>query len=351
MDVAHYASIAPNRCGLYGTARELVLAEKKAGINAGIIDARIPENEPTINGVLDGYPYPKFKDDMLKASSYEWAKKADIHVRHSFIPAGLQNLGKPLVMAVHGRPESSFRLEVAGTINVNTTLMNRGKEDRYKAFICFWKEFLDIWATIVPPEKLFYVPAMVDLDYYSPRGKKFGWGEHGGNPNIVIADVWREDIIPFNMIYAALRFQQKYCPTAKIHIIALQNENLKAMLPSLAGIKKRNALGLVVPMTKKICDCYRAADILITPHVIATRSVREPLACGIPIVASSGNRFTPYTANPMDVNAFADAINRCWQDYKDSPQQVKDMARKTAEIAFSQEKAGKMVREVYERIL
>ena len=37
MKVAHYSIFAPNRCGLYHTAKELVLAERLVGIDAGLI--------------------------------------------------------------------------------------------------------------------------------------------------------------------------------------------------------------------------------------------------------------------------------------------------------------------------
>ena len=348
MKICHCVTIAPNRCGLYGTARDLISAERKVGLDAGAIDCRFPQNEPVINGVLGNYK--KYADKEIPSRSYQWAEKADVYVRHSFIPAEFQNNGKPLIMAMHGRPESSYRLEINKTLAAIGTFYKRGADKRYKAFICFWKEYLDIWKTIVPAEKLFYVPAMIDLDYYSPKGKKFDWGDGNGEPNIVIADIWREDIIPFNAIFGAFKFQQKHCPTAKIHIVALQGQHLKAMLPPLKGMLEAGALGKIVPMTHHIRDYYRAADIFVTPHSIATRTVREPLACGVPIVAGTGNKYTPYTANPRDAEGFADAINECWQDYKEDKDALKQAARKTAEIAFNLDNAGEAMKEVLERI-
>ncbi len=349
MRVAHFATVAPNRCGLYGTARDLIFAERKAGLDAGLIDANIAINEPVVNGWLDGYP--KIKDDLLKPETMDWAKQADVFIRHSYIPVGFQNTGKPLVMAMHGRPESSFRLETSGTLSAISTFYKRGIDKRYKAFITFWPEHLDVWKTIIPPEKLFYVPPPIDLDYYSPQGNKQDLGENSGEPNILIADIWRDDIIPFNQIFAALKFQQEYCPSAKIHIVALQGKNFKAMAPSLARIKVMGALGCVSKMTVKIVPWYRSADIVITPHTIATRTVREPLSCGIPVVAGAGNKYTPYTACPTDISGFAKAINRCWQDYKSDKKAVKEMARKTAEIAFNPELVGQAMKETLERIL
>ena len=37
MRVAHFAQFAPNSCGLYHTAKDLILAERKVGIDARFI--------------------------------------------------------------------------------------------------------------------------------------------------------------------------------------------------------------------------------------------------------------------------------------------------------------------------
>lgn len=348
MKIAHFVSVAPNRCGLYGTAKDLLKAEQKAGLDAGIVDADIIKGDIAVNGQIEGYP--KLKDDIVR-HSYEWGKRADILIRHSLIPVGLQNIGKPLVMAMHGRPESSFRLEQAKVIPVISQFYKRGIDKRYKGFICFWPEYMLEWSLLVPTEKLFYIPAPIDTNVYKPEGEKADLKEHSGSPNILVADIWRDDIIPFNVIFAAVRFQQKYCKTAKIHILALQGENLKIMSHFLAKIKAVGALGVISPMTTKITNFYRAADMVITPHTIATRTVREPLACGVPVVAGSGNRYTPYTANYLDTESFADAINKCWQDVKADKKAVSEISRKMAIKYFGLERTGKIAKEVYERIL
>lgn len=349
MRIAHCVTVSPNRCGLYGTARDLVSSEIKFGLDAGFIDAGIVDpNTPIVNGVITGYP--KIVDKEMAVRTTEWGRDADCYVRHSFIPVEWQNKGKPLIMAMHGRPESSFRLEQQGILAAMSTFYKRGLDKRYLAFWCFWPEYIDIWKTIIPEEKLFYIPAPVDLIYYNHNKPKRDLGTHSGSPNILIADIWREDITPFNMIFAAHKFQQKYCKTAKIHIVALQGKNLKAMSGILNGIKKDGALGSISYMTKDIIGWYRAADIFITPHVIATRTVREPLACGVPIVAGLGNKYTPYKANPMDTEAFAKAINECWLDLQSDGDKVRYVARQTAEIAFNFKNTGRAILNSLRRI-
>jgi glycosyltransferase involved in cell wall biosynthesis len=349
MKVVHCVTVGPNRCGLYGTARDLLFAEHKQGIDAGFLDVTPVNTGVTINGVLENYKLDK--DPLVPLKSYNWAKKADVYIRHSYIPVELQGLGKPLALALHGRPESSFRLETDQQQGIMSTIFKRAHDPRYKAFLCFWKEFMIPWQLVVPNEKLFYVPAPVDLDYYTPEGTVFDISAKAGEPNILIADIWREDIIPLNLLYAVTIFQQKYCKTAKLHILALGGKNLKCIIGTLAGMNKIGVLGGVAPLTRKINEFYRAMDMVITPHTIATRTVREPLACGIPIVAGAGNRYTPYTASHLDIDAFAKVINECWQDIKSGKDEMKAMARKTAEIAFNLENAGKVMKEVLEKIV
>ena len=95
---------------------------------------------------------------------------------------------------------------------------------------------------------------------------------------------------------------------------------------------------------------FRAAGILITPHVIATRVVREALASGVPIVAGNGNPYTQYVANYLDVHGFAAKINECWNDVKKDDKCRQD-ARRIAEREFNPKAAGKVALGIYERIL
>lgn len=349
MKVCHCCQVAPNRCGLYGTTRDLIKSEILAGIDAGLLDAGVSTGETVVNGTIEGYPL--IADEKLIPKDMEWAKDADCYFRHSFIPTRFQNLGKPLVMAMHGRPESSFRLESAGQIPVISTFTKKAQQDkRYKAFITFWPEYMLHWSTIIPKEKLFYVPAPVDLDYYKPFGEPLQFGKDSGKPNILVCDIWRDDVIPFNVIFAALRFQQIYCKTAKIHILALQGRELNTIMPMLVGMKNCGALGTISGQMKAINKYYAAADIVVTPHTIATRTVREPLSCGVPVVAGLGNRYTPYTANPMDSDGFAKAINDCWEDMKSDENAVRKGARQIAEKYFNPERTGTIMREVLEKI-
>jgi FkbM family methyltransferase len=328
MKVAHFSVFAPNKCGLYHTAKERVLAERTAGIDARFI-------------AFD--EKGKCTDGDFETEDIKWSYRADILVRHSAIPEHIHNAGIPIVMALHGRPESSVRLEESNTIKVITSINNKAHDSRYKAYITFWPEHVDMWNLIVPREKMFYVPATVDLDEYSPKNEKHDLGKDNVSPNVLIPDIWRDDVIPFNVLFAAERFVAKN--GGRVHIIGMPKKYIQAMTPFFLGMKKRGTLGYLSGQIRHIKGMYRSADIVATPHVIATRSVRESLASGIPLVAGEGCKYTPYTANSMDVDGFADAIDRCWNKPEDvSPRQV-------AEQEFNYQNAGKAAKSIFDAIL
>ena len=119
----------------------------------------------------------------------------------------------------------------------------------------------------------------------------------------------------------------------------------------MSALKKTGALGDLYALSPDMGDKYRAADILVTPHVIATRVVREALACGLPIVGGEGNPYTGWTANPLNTDGFAEKINECWNYVKEHKQEMAIRCRKIAETNFNLKQAGKAVKKVFEKII
>jgi FkbM family methyltransferase len=331
--IAHFAQFAPNRCGLYATVRDLVLAEQKLpGVDAGFID--YGDNGLCRAGQRDG---------VLETLPLEWAYDADVLVRHTAIQPELHNSGKPIIMALHGRPESSYRLEAGGHDNpVLTVIANKAQDERYRAFVTFWPEFLLPWSTIIPQEKLHYVPAPVDLDYYAS-----GTDLHlEGEPKLLIADIWRDDVVPLNALFGAIEFIRKHAPKGKIHLVALPPD-LKGVAPVIAQAKRDGYLGRLNGQIRGIRDYYQSCDIVVTPHVIATRIIREALACGRPVVAGAGCQYTPFTANPAKPETYADAIKDCW----DKLDGAKMYARERAEKCFHPQKAAAAMLDVCRKVV
>lgn len=335
MRIAHFAVFSPNLAGIYATVKDLIIAERLQGIDARFVDYSVDAN---------GKAYSKvgYQDESIISMSPDWAyKHADIIVRHSMVTEPISRVGIPMIMAMHGRPEYSFLLEHYGKTPVMKIMCNHETDNKYHAYISFWKEHKLFWSTMMPDREIHYLPSVVDLEKFNPDGEKYNFGNKSGSPNILICDMWREDITPLNTIMAAVRFKERYCPTAKIQLFGLPPAG-KGFISEFAERLNRHGIAgeanSIVPFLDKV---YRGVDILITPHHIATRIIREALASGLPCVAGTGCMYTPYTADPRSPDIYAERINRCWEDLKADKQRLKLKAREIAEQNFNYDLAGK----------
>jgi glycosyltransferase involved in cell wall biosynthesis len=318
----------------------MIMAERTVGIDAQFIDYE--GNKPsrvglTANGVTTVGP--------------SWSRNADIIVRHSAIPPTVEALGKPQVMCLHGRPEYLFMLEYVGKSKIVTEYLRCVESKKYAAFITFWKEHFDFLNILLPDTKIDFVPAMVNLDVFKPSGIRLDYDDEGGDPNILIADMFRHDTTPFNILMATATFVREFCPGAKVHIYGLQRTNESPVKDLVEGMRKAKVLGQAEPLTKDMARIYRAVDMVVTPHHIATRVIRETLASGVPLVAGQGCPYTKYTADARYSNGFAAEINRCWNDIREDRWRLCKEARAMAEKCFNLEQAGEAALKVYERIL
>lgn len=340
LKVAHFGQFGPNQAGIHTTAMEMIMAERLVGIDSQYIDFDGKKNKPSRVGLTDG---------SVTTVGPSFAEKADILVRHSAIPWQFLGKYKPIVMCIHGRPEYTFLLEYYGRVGLIQEYLKCGKNPQYKSFITFWKEHIPFLEWLLPDAKIDFVPAMVDLDKYNPVGMKAVLAPNEGKPNIVIADNFRTDTTPFNVLMAAALFVKLYCPKGRVHIFGLQKSNQSPVKDMADMLKRANILGKSTSLVRNIEQVYRAAEIVVTPQVIATRVVREALASGVPLVAGKGNPYTRYTANPRDTRGFASEINKCWRDIKKGKQRTNP--REVAEEHFNLEQAGQKALEVYERIM
>ena len=342
MKVAHFAIFSPHQSGQYESVRELVGAEQSLGIDAQFVDCGHNKEIATCRVGLE--------DRGLVVSDPVEALDADVLVRHTAIPKEIESLNIPTIMCLHGRPENSFLLEHYKKSSVYSLLCKKSIDENYKAFVTFWQSFIDYWALIIPKHKLYYVPPFVDVCLYTPGGMLHSFGNKSGKPNILIADMWREDITPYSVIHGALRFKQVYQRTCKIHLFGLPVEKKSSVVRLVNALQCEGILGQAFTNFDGMQKVFRSVDMLITPHAMATRVVREALACGTPIVAGTGNPYTPYTADPRDSRTFAAAINDCWQDIKQDRKKIRREARETATKCFQTVIAARAMVKLFESV-
>ena len=100
--------------------------------------------------------------------------------------------------------------------------------------------------------------------------------------------------------------------------------------------KSPSASKMGVGYVEGLENVYRAADCVITTHKIATRTVREALACGTNVVMDYNNSsYTPFQADPEDLEDYASVIETaCFNKSMDEN-------RDTAIIHFNSENTAK----------
>jgi len=336
MKIAHFAIFAPHSTGMHATVKDLILAERRVGIDAQFIDYGLNQKAECREGLVDG---------DIHTVPLAWANEADIVVRHSDVPSSVFDGKKRVLFALHGRPENSFRLEQYKKTPIISTIMKAAKSGVYSGFITFWPEFVYYWSSLISA-KVYYVPSPINLDEFSPSGKRHNFGKYWGDPNIVIADMWREDTTPFNLMYAANYFKENFCNTARVHIYGIPTKN--SCVNYLGPLQGSGLVGQTCGIVNNLSEIFRSADILLTPNIISTRIIREAMASGLPIVAPNGCRFTPYTEEPRNIKAFARAINDCYGNL--GPKESLRL-REQALDEFGLDVVGNSMKELLEKVM
>lgn len=322
MKVAHSAICTPGRCGLYETARELVAAERALGIDARLVDP-LPHDKHGVSGEDRGVPI----------AGMPWAARADVIVNHSGIDnTPLQHTDQPVIHVAHGRPLSTFLGERAGGAPGFTWQTQRASNPRYRAVVTFWREYAPYLRNIWGSVPVHIVNAPCDLDYWRPGPSDYDFHGRKAAVNVVMLDPWsREDYTPYHSIQAFALFH-KIRPDSRLHMFAWDG-NKKALggLSSLLG----DGGGIIQAWAKDVRQILRASDILLTPHRIYTRSIREAMACGVQVVSGRD-------AHPEDIQRVALAM----LDRLEKPRP----AREIAAGLFDAEVAGASMVGLLERV-
>ncbi len=332
MKVAHFGVFAPHTSGQYATIKDLILAERKVGLDAQFIDCGYNKNMVSRVGLQDG---------EIVTVPVAWANDADIVMRHSVIPNAILD-AKPAILALHGRPAAVAQHELVGMSKLLSYILTTAKAGKYEAYVTFWPEHLFYWSRLLVDKKLFYIPAPVDFDFFTPEGKKHIF-KHNGTPNIVVADRWGVDEPLFNLFFAAQYFKENYYKDAKLHIYGAPPNNTS--INYLSPLKRLGLIGELCGRVLNLPEIYRSADMLLTPHIIATRTIREASACGLPIVAPHSCKFTAHPAEARDYKTFALAMKECYEaNYE------RQAVRKQILNTLSLESTGRAAKALYQKV-
>lgn len=326
MKIAHAVTILPGRSGLYETAREIAAALRAIDHDARMVPTTSPLN-PTITipeaalGIVDPKtfePAELVEDRGVPSAPEEWLAEVDVVLNHEWFDEQQRVLcpDTPVVQMLHGAPEYCFKLENSGAfggIRAYSSIhaISQGSNaDQWAAFVTMWPQHVPYWEVIIPPDKLHCIQSCVDLEYWDPAKVEpdYDWGGTPGEINVVCTSSWRpgnvdiyEVVTAFYHFAKALADGTKrpgcYCKgPAKLHIYGGKD---KLNLPSEAWevlarrLTECDMLGEMPGWvgTERMRSIYRTADVMITPHHVATRGLREAMAMGCPVVAIMDDAF------------------------------------------------------------
>ncbi|KKN09304.1 hypothetical protein LCGC14_1047950 [marine sediment metagenome] len=318
MRIVHSLSVTPGACGLYETANELIVAEQNLGVTVAVANPLRPR-----------------KQDV------EALQKCDLIVDHSGLTGDMWKAKKPIIHVRHGRPHSTFLMEEQGNKKVYSFLRNSRR--RYDAIVTFWDSHVPYLELMFGRQDIHVIPAPVDLEKWCPEGSVYDFGKNKGVFNIVCADVFRRDEDPFHVVSACGLLPEGY----KIHLVGLKG-GLSSATKALVGSLGKNR-GSLFSWIKGLSCLYRAADLVISPHKIATRAIRESMACGTPVLADLGNPHTKWVADAHNARKFCQKIQEVFHELQKFPDNGD--ARNHAVMAFDPRNTATRFLKVAESVL
>ena len=256
----------------------------------------------------------------------------------------------PIVWLLHGRPLDCFRGEQNGQSKSYSLTAEIARWPRVRALVTLWKEHYEYWRVLIPEEKLVLIDSPpIDTKRFSLDAPIYQIpAERRGEINILIADSWRPDVDICELANSTL-YAAKATPGVRVHFYAME----KPLGPweHLVGVngayERAEVLGEVWERVQNMQCVYRAMDILLTPHVIGTRTLLEAVACGVYVIGARDNRWATATANPASAESVTEAVTEAVYRIRSEPEIRAMQARRICPLA----KYARAINKVYENTM
>ena len=325
MKCAHFSSFAPHRSGLFEAAKDLVLAERAAGIDSMFINMSVADPEKHIADCPGG----RLDEGQLNPSTWEEAKDAHIWVVHRGIPAGLVEEAKKhyTIMAIHGGPEHMVMYDIENSGNKQSFNSHINMINNYSKAVALNEHDFQIWKLYANPGQVVLIEDSIDVSRYSPEG--YAWEFHG-LPAILYADISRNIKLPFTLYWAMAGIHKKL-PAARLEMYGLPFAEINTFRNTMVRAHDITLLGTlesVQLITSDLRPMMRGAHIGVNPNLSGVRSrvTMEMMACGLPVVASNGD-YPIRQYKPYDTVGLERAICVAWEDMKKDIPAAREKAR------------------------
>lgn len=345
MNIVHFAPFAPNGCGLYEAARDMIVADRIAGHYTLLVDTGVfigGQHTPGESGKVDSrYGIP------VETSDPAVAMDADLIIAHTGIPdPWIVGSQAPIIWMLHGRPQACFRPEQFGNGNSFSLLASVAKWPRVKSLVSFWPYHKPFWLPIIPETKLVVLDSPpIDPQRFSRSGNAWGFDGMGGKVNVVLADSLREDVDLYEVTNGIIEFC-KGNSGVKFHFFGMENP-LRCWEFLVQELRMLGGLGQIWARRTGMDEVYRGADLVLSPHKITTRVIGEALSCGTPVLAAHGCKHASLTCDPSDPFDVAKVLELAISKIK----QDVDLMASGIEESFSLTTYNQHIQAVYEKVL
>lgn len=349
MKIAHVAPFAPNRCGLYESARDMARSDIFGGNDVYFVDAGITSNgkkeEPKIGAVDDRGNF------RLVTADCNVLDDADIIIMHTGLEDNkIVRNQTPLLWVVHGRPLACFRPERMGINYAYTLYQNVAQWKRTKGMLYFWKEHKPYWKGLFNGKDIVLDYPVIDETRFKPLPNN---NIDDDNFHFLICDSEREDIDNFELVNGLI-YTAKHVKNLKFHFYGM--DTIEGKLPNcwnllLNQLKELNALGEVVGRVGDMEKVYNKMDCLISPNKIITRTIGEALSCGIPVISATNtfNMVSDITCDMGNVEEIKKAIETLVFNYRNGKIDKNEIINRSH--VFSLESNSLVMNMIYKKIL
>jgi len=341
--IVHWTNWSPRKSGMYESVKDQVKYERKLGLQSDMADP----HDKNRGG------RPEIDDGWFSAISWEQAKKADIHVLHSWIPDEIKKIkGKKRVAVLHGPNEHMLWKEFTSNRKDESFNLHLRILWEYDATVVHYEHERRILELYDEKDRLHYIPNSIDLDRYTD--KEISKWKYQNHPAILSCDTMRLEKLPAQIIWAMPRIAKRI-PTARLTIFSLPLEGISTWRNIFCKNKEREIEGLCENIQLEISDLrpfMAGADIGFNNNMsgIHSRAQMEMMAMGVPVIAYGGE-YTPYVARIWDLDSIAEQIERCWKDIKKEGSQVREETRRYARKNFDRAVSAKQYAELYKKLL
>ncbi len=291
MRLVHSVVVTPGQCGLYETANDLISAERELGVDVIVVDP--------------------MQDKKVRPD-------CDVIVDHSGLSDDMWKSGTPVIHVRHGRPHSTFLIQEQGGRKVFSFL--RSGRNRYARVVTFWQQHVPYLKLLFDRKDIDCLPPPVNLKRWVPDGPSHDFKGNRGVFNLLCTDIFRQDEDPFHVLTACGLLPKEF----KIHVAGLKGGINLATNTLITSIGENR--GSMFDWIKNLDYLYRAVDLVISPHKIATRAIRESMACGTPVIADLRNEHATFTADAHDATAFAEGITSAMSTCRRGPTNARTWA-------------------------